>query len=73
MVEGDGQEPVIDAWVLVGLGGYLVGCIVAGLVVGWLVDNTWDTSPVGILLGLSIGIVAAVVGSCVRIASYLRR
>jgi F0F1-type ATP synthase assembly protein I len=72
VVDEDTGEPEIDAWTLVGLGGFLVGCVVMGLVLGWLADNQWDSQPVGILLGLGIGIVAGVVGSCVRIAQYLR-
>lgn len=73
MVDEDSSEPAIDAWTLVGLGGFLVGCVVMGLVLGWVADNHWDSEPVGILLGLGIGIVAGVVGSYVRIAQYLRR
>jgi F0F1-type ATP synthase assembly protein I len=72
VADDDGAGPTIDAWTLVGLGGLLVGCVVAGLVVGWLADEHWDSSPVGILIGLGIGIVTGVVGSCVQIAGYLR-
>jgi F0F1-type ATP synthase assembly protein I len=66
-------EPTINAWTLVGLGGFLVGCVVAGLVVGALIDDAEGSSPVGVLIGLSVGVVVAIVGSCVRIARYLRR
>jgi F0F1-type ATP synthase assembly protein I len=67
------NEPTINAWTLVGLGGFLVGCVVAGLVVGALIDDAEGSSPVGVLIGLSVGVVVAIVGSCVRIARYLRR
>jgi F0F1-type ATP synthase assembly protein I len=73
VVSDEGDEPAINAWTLVGLGSFLVGCVVAGLVIGWFVDDVADSSPIGILIGLSVGVVVAVVGSCVRIASYLRR
>lgn len=73
VVSDESNEPTINAWTLVGLGGFLVGCVVAGLVAGWFVDELADSSPVGILVGLSVGVVVAVVGSCLRIASYLRR
>ena len=73
MVSDEGNEPTINAWTLVGLGGFLVGSVVLGLVVGWLVDDVAGTSPLGVLVGLSVGVVVAVVGSCVRIATYLRR
>lgn len=58
---------------IAGIGGFVVGCVVAGLVIGWLVDDHWASSPVGILIGLGVGIVVAIVGSCLRIAHYLRR
>jgi F0F1-type ATP synthase assembly protein I len=73
VVSDEDPEPTIDAWTLVGLGGFLVGCVVAGLVIGGLVDNLAGSSPVGVLVGLSVGVVVAVVGSCLRIATYLRR
>ncbi len=71
MGENSGGE--IGAWQLVGVGGFVVGCVVAGIVLGWLADDRWDSSPTGILVGIGVGIVVAVVGSFVRIASYLRR
>ena len=73
VVSDDDSDPTINAWTLVGLGSFLVGCVVAGLVIGGLIDEAADSSPVGILIGLSVGVVVAVVGSCVRIATYLRR
>jgi F0F1-type ATP synthase assembly protein I len=45
---------------------------VAGLVIGWVVDDHWDSAPVGILVGLAVGIVVGIVGSALRIAGYLR-
>lgn len=69
----DDRDATINAWTLVGLGGFLVGCVVLGLVAGWLVDSAADSSPVGVLIGLAVGVVVAVVGSCLRIARYLRR
>jgi F0F1-type ATP synthase assembly protein I len=71
VVDSD-DDTAIDAWTLVGLGGFLVGCVVAGLAVGWLADNHWGTDPVGILIGLGTGVVVGIVGSALRIAGYLR-
>jgi F0F1-type ATP synthase assembly protein I len=72
-VVGDEQdEPAIDGWTLVGLGGMLVGCVVIGLVLGWLVDDLAGSAPVGILAGLAIGVVVGVVGSCLRVVKTLR-
>ncbi|MGI8702736.1 MAG: hypothetical protein ACR2JU_16310 [Nocardioidaceae bacterium] len=70
---GENHSGEIGAWQLVGVGGFVVGCVVAGIVLGWLADDRWDSSPTGILVGIGVGIVVAVVGSFVRIASYLRR
>ncbi len=73
VVDDESTDPTINGWTLVGLGGFLVGCIVAGLVIGWVVDDLAGSSPVGVLVGLSVGVVVAVVGSWLRIASVLRR
>ncbi|MEJ7628140.1 MAG: hypothetical protein WKF54_00945 [Nocardioidaceae bacterium] len=73
VVNDEDGDPTINGWTLAGLGGFLVGCIVAGLVIGWLVDDVAGSSPVGVLVGLSVGVAVAVVGSWLRIARYLRR
>jgi F0F1-type ATP synthase assembly protein I len=49
----------------------LVGCIVAGLVVGLVVDHEVGSSPVGVLVGTALGIVAAGFGFWLRIRAYL--
>lgn len=69
----DRHGPEISGWTLAGLGGFLVGCVVFGMLAGYLFDEAAGTAPVGILIGLSVGVVVAVVGSCLRIATYLRR
>lgn len=68
--EPDPQE--FGAWQLVGLGGLAVGCVVAGLVLGWKADEWRGTSPVFVLLGIALGIVFAIVGSWIRIRTFLR-
>ena len=57
---------------LIGLGGLLVGAVVAGLVVGLLVDHAAGTSPVFTLLGVFLGIVAGGVGFWLRVRTALR-
>ena len=57
---------------LLTLGGMLVGSIVTGLVVGLLLDAWQGTSPVFVLAGTALGIVAAAVGFWLRIRSFLR-
>ncbi len=72
-MEGDDDAGAeIGAWELVGIGGFVVGCVVAGLVLGWLADDHWTSSPVGILVGLGTGIIVGIVGSAVQVAGYLR-
>ena len=55
-----------------GLGGLLVGAVVAGLVIGLLVDDAAGTTPVFTLLGVGLGIVAGGVGFWLRVRAALR-
>jgi F0F1-type ATP synthase assembly protein I len=57
---------------LVGLGGFLAGAVVAGLLLGLRVDSRADTSPVFTLVGLALGIVAGAVGFWLRVRDALR-
>ena len=57
---------------LAGLGGLLAGAVVAGLVIGLLVDDAAGTSPVFTLLGIALGIVTGAVGFWLRVRSALR-
>lgn len=57
---------------LIGLGGLLAGAVIAGLVVGYLVDQAAGTEPVGVLVGIGLGILAGAVGFWIRVRSALR-
>jgi F0F1-type ATP synthase assembly protein I len=57
---------------LIGLGGLLVGAVVAGLVIGLLIDNAAGTSPLFTLLGVFLGIVAGGAGFWLRVRAALR-
>jgi F0F1-type ATP synthase assembly protein I len=57
---------------LLTLGSMLVGCIVAGVVAGLLLDLWLGTSPVFALLGTALGIVIAGVGFWFRVRAFLR-
>jgi ATP synthase protein I len=46
-----------------------VGTVLAGAVVGWLIDRQFDTEPYGTLVLLLLG----VVGGFVRLVAALRR
>lgn len=57
---------------LVGLGGLLVGAIVAGLVLGLLLDEWTSRSPLFALLGIGLGIVVGALGFWARVRTALR-
>jgi F0F1-type ATP synthase assembly protein I len=56
----------------VGLGGLLAGSVVAGMVIGLLVDRAAGTSPAFTLVGIALGIVAGGVGFWLRVRAALR-
>jgi LPXTG-motif cell wall-anchored protein len=69
----DGQpDPAFRGRDLAGLGGMLAGAVVAGLVLGLLVDNATGDSPTWTLVGIGLGILAAVVGFWFRVRSVLK-
>lgn len=49
----------------------LVGCIVVGVAIGLFFDARLGSSPVGVLVGTGLGIVAASVGFALRVRGYL--
>lgn len=57
---------------LAGLGGLLAGAVIAGTVIGLLIDNSAGTSPTFTLVGIGLGIVAGAVGFWLRVRAALR-
>lgn len=57
---------------LIGLGGLLAGAVIAGLVIGLLIDHSAGTEPVFTLVGVFAGIIAGGLGFWVRVRSALR-
>jgi F0F1-type ATP synthase assembly protein I len=57
---------------LIGLGGLLAGAVIAGTVLGLLLDSAAGTSPVFTVIGVGLGIVAGAVGFWLRVRSALR-
>jgi F0F1-type ATP synthase assembly protein I len=53
------------------LGVAAAGSLVAGGLIGYLVDDWAGTSPVFTLVGLGVGIVAAVMMTVARVRKYL--
>ena len=57
---------------LLGMGAVIAAELVAGLGLGWLVDSLADTTPIFLLIGLLLGIVAAVSYTVVEFRKYLK-
>ena len=55
-----------------GLGGLLAGAVIAGTLLGLLIDAQAGTSPVFTLIGVGLGILAGAVGFWLRVRSALR-
>ena len=55
-----------------GLGGLLAGAVIAGTLIGLLIDAQAGTSPVFTLLGVGLGIVTGAIGFWLRVRSALR-
>jgi F0F1-type ATP synthase assembly protein I len=68
----EGPDNTLRGRDLVGLGGLLVGSVVAGVVVGVLADNLAGTSPIFSLVGIGLGIVLGGVGFWLRVRAALR-
>ena len=49
------QSPSLST--LLGIGGVIALCLVAGMALGWLADGLLHTFPVFVLVGLAFGIV----------------
>jgi F0F1-type ATP synthase assembly protein I len=57
---------------LLGMGAVIAAELVAGLGLGWLVDSLADTSPIFLLIGLLLGITAAISYTVVEFRKYLK-
>ena len=57
---------------LVGLGGLLAGAVVAGTILGLLIDSQAGTEPVFTLIGVGLGIVTGAIGFWLKVRNALR-
>ena len=57
---------------LLGMGASIAAALVAGLAVGWVVDRLAGTTPVFMIVGLFLGVVAAVYYVIVSFRTYLK-
>ncbi len=70
------DEPSDDAGLrgrdLIGLGGLLVGAIVAGTVLGIVLDRAAGTTPAFTIAGVFLGMVAGALGFALRVRAAMR-
>ena len=57
---------------LIGLGGLLVGAVVAGTLLGLLVDSAAGTSPVFTVIGVFLGMALGALGFALRVRAAVR-
>jgi len=57
---------------LAGLGGILVAAVVGGMVIGLVIDEQAGTTPVAVLIGIAVGVVAGAAASWLRVRTALR-
>lgn len=57
---------------LLGLGALLAGSVIAGTVLGLVVDRAADTEPVFTIIGVFVGIAGGAVGFWLRVREALR-
>jgi F0F1-type ATP synthase assembly protein I len=68
----DEPDRSLDWSALLGMGVVIAAELVAGLGLGWLVDSLAGTGPVFLLIGLLLGIAAAVSYTVVEFRKYLK-
>ena len=69
MAEPDQALGVRD---LLGLGGFLAGCVVGFTLIGLLIDHIAGCSPWGVVSGVAVGIATGTAGFIARALSSLR-
>jgi ATP synthase protein I len=68
----DEPDRSLDWSALLGMGTVIAAELVAGLGLGWLVDKLAGTGPVFLLIGVLLGIAAAVSYTIVEFRKYLK-
>lgn len=58
---------------LFGIGGANAACWLTGFGLGWLVDSRLGTTPLFLILGLLLGVVAGVMSTYQEVRRYLRQ
>ncbi len=65
-------SPTFGGRDLIGLGGFLAGAVIGGMVLGLFIDRQADTSPTFTLIGIAVGIAFGVFGFWARVRQALR-
>jgi F0F1-type ATP synthase assembly protein I len=68
----DEPDRSLDWSALLGMGAVTAAELVAGFGLGWLVDSFAGTTPIFLLIGLLLGIAAAVSYTVVEFRKYLK-
>lgn len=68
----DEPDRSLDWSALLGMGAVIAAELVAGLGLGWLVDWLAGTTPIFLLIGLLLGIAAAISYTVVEFRKYLK-
>lgn len=63
------KEP--DLGTMLGLGSTVTVIVIGGLGLGWFLDSRLNSFPVGLLIGLAVGIVLACVYTFVEFKKFL--
>jgi ATP synthase protein I len=64
-------KPLPGAFAFAGMGTTVAGCVAAGVVLGILADNHFHTSPAFLIVGLVVGVGAAVASVVGQIKRFL--
>ena len=46
----------------IAIGAQFIGSFVGGILVGWMVDDKFSTDPIGLIVGVSVGLVLGIIG-----------
>ena len=68
----DHTENTLRGRDLAGLGGILVAGVVGGMVIGLIIDEQAGTTPVGVLIGIAVGVLAGAAASWLLVRTALR-
>jgi len=68
---GDPVKPLPGPVAFVGMGSTVAGCVAVGVVLGIVADDRWHTSPAFLVVGLVLGVVAAVLTVTAQVRRFL--